>query len=269
MDEIVSAEGYFENYAKEILQYEPLSAEEEKQLIAKYKKGCAESGELVLKSNLRFVLYVGRKLVKTTSIPFPDLVSEGNMGLIEALERFDQSRNVKFITYAVWWIRQAMIQAIQEKGRIVRLPAHHFARYRKIKKNEKLKFRNEDEGSTFSAEQVEENASLMRGGAMSLDKRAHEDDSLTFLDVLKWDGDSQEKEVIDQSRNDDIEMALSALSERDSEIVRKYFGLNGEAAMTLEGIGEDFGLSKERIRQIKLSALAKIKEKNRVLVEYL
>ena len=106
MDEIVKAEGYFENYVNEILRYEPLSREEEKRLIGKYKQGCFASGEIILKSNLRFVLFVGRQLSKSTSIPFPDLISEGNLGLIEALNRFDISRNVKFITYAVWWVRQ-------------------------------------------------------------------------------------------------------------------------------------------------------------------
>ena len=269
MDEIVKAEGYFENYVNEILRYEPLSREEEKRLIGEYKQGCFASGEIILKSNLRFVLFVGRQLSKSTSIPFPDLISEGNLGLIEALNRFDISRNVKFITYAVWWVRQSMIQAIQDKGRIVRLPVHHFAKYRKIKKFKKNPLLGRGEPPVFSEEEIEENARLMGGGATSLDKRAGKDGSLSFLEVLRWEGDSQEKEAIDRSRDDDIDLALERLSERDAQIIRKYFGLDGEESMTLEEIGDVYNLSKERIRQIKQSALNKMREKNKILMEYL
>jgi RNA polymerase primary sigma factor len=261
MDEVVKAEGYMSNYTRDILRYPLLSGEEEKLLIEQYQNGNKKAGERLLLSNLRFVLFVGRQLEKKSPLPFEDLVAEGNVGLLEALERFDTSRGVKFITYAVWWVRQAMVQAIQEKGRTVRLPAHQFSRFRKIKK--------EDHGEDVQEESVKETIAFIHGGTISLDRSMGDGEPITLLDTLRWNGTKPDDEYSDDQRNQKIDEIFMEFSDREVDILCKYFGLRGEEEMTLEEIGNVFSISKERVRQIKEKVLEKIRHRHRTLYEYL
>lgn len=268
-----------DKYLHEIGKVELLSAEKEVELAKRIKKGDREALESLIKANLRFVVSVSKQY-QNQGLSLPDLINEGNLGLIKAAERFDETRGFKFISYAVWWIRQSILQALAEQARIVRLPLNKIGSINKINK---VFSRLEQE---FQREPtVEEVAELLEARPeaiedsmnfssvhVSMDAPIREEEANNMYDVmLNDDSPSPDTDLIDSSLRKEIERSLSTLGDREAEILRFYFGLNGYQPHTLEEIGDEFGLTRERVRQIKEKAIKKLKNqyRNRLLKTYL
>lgn len=268
-----------DKYLHEIGKVDLLSPEKEVELAKKIKKGDREAFEQLINSNLRFVVSVAKQY-QNQGLTLPDLINEGNLGLIKAAQRFDETRGFKFISYAVWWIRQSILQALAEQARIVRLPLNKIGSINKINKtfNQlEQEFQREPTTKEISemldlTPEVIEEAMKAAGHHLSMDAPMRDDDGNNMYDVLlNMDTPSPDRGLLNSSLQKEIERSLATLGERESEIVRYYFGLNGTRPHTLEEIGEVFGLTRERVRQIKEKAIKKLKNnyRNKLLKSYL
>ena len=259
------------SYLSEIAKSTPLSASDEVELAQRIKDGDEEARNYLVEANLRFVVSVAKEY-QNRGVPLADLVSAGNMGLITAAERFDENKGFKFISYAVWWIRQAILQTLAEQSRTVRLPLNKVGLLYKISKASRaIRQERADEPVPeeiakeleVSVDEVKE--TLLSGRSVrSLDATFQEEEDQSLLDVLPDDSqESPEMDVIRDCMRGQIENALSGLVSREAEIIRLYFGLNGEEPMTLDQIGSRFCLTRERVRQIKEKALLRLRHPSR------
>ncbi|MFI5148667.1 MAG: RNA polymerase sigma factor RpoD/SigA [Bacteroidia bacterium] len=270
-----------DKYLQEIGRVELITAEEEVELARRIKAGDQAALEKLTKANLRFVVSVSKQY-QNQGLSLPDLINEGNLGLIKAAQRFDETRGFKFISYAVWWIRQSILQALAEQSRIVRLPLNKIGSINKINKTfAKLEQEFEREPSMdeiavaleLSPEDIKESMKN-HGRHVSMDAPLANSDENTsnMYDVMtSEDSPSPEGGLINESLRREIERALTTLTSREADVVRLYFGLNGEHALTLEEIGEKFDLTRERVRQIKEKAIRRLKHTSRskILKTYL
>ena len=268
-----------DKYLHEIGKVELLSAEEEVELAKKIRKGDRDSLNALIQSNLRFVVSVAKQY-QNQGLSLPDLINEGNLGLIKAAERFDETRGFKFISYAVWWIRQSILQALAEQSRIVRLPLNKIGSINKINKAiNKLEQQFQREPTIEELSEMMEAKPYLIEDAMnfsnihvSMDAPLRDEELNNMYDVmLNEDSPSPDTELIDGSLRKEIERSLSTLSQREADILRYYFGLNNYPPHTLEEIGDEFGLTRVRDRHIKEKAIKKLKNqyRNRLLKAYL
>ncbi|MBP6978886.1 MAG: sigma-70 family RNA polymerase sigma factor [Bacteroidales bacterium] len=268
-----------DKYLQEIGKVELITADEEVSLAQRIKQGDREALEKLTKSNLRFVVSVSKQY-QNQGLSLPDLINEGNLGLIKAAQRFDETRGFKFISYAVWWIRQSILQALAEQSRIVRLPLNKIGSINKINKAY-AKLEQEFEREPNSEEiadlleitETEVKESLKNSGRhISMDAPLVQDEDNTMYDVLRNDdGPTPETQLMYESLKKEIDRAISTLTPREADVVRLYFGLNQNHPMTLEEIGEKFDLTRERVRQIKEKAIRRLKHTSRskILKTYL
>ncbi len=267
-----------DKYLQEIGREELISVEEEVELAQRIKKGDQEALEKLTRANLRFVVSVAKQY-QNQGLSLPDLINEGNLGLIKAAEKFDETRGFKFISYAVWWIRQSILQALAEQSRIVRLPLNQVGSLNKINKA-LSKFEQENERMP-SPEELAEILDIPRekisdtlrvsGRHVSVDAPFVEGEDNSLLDVLpNNDSPNADSSLVNESLNKEIERALSTLTERERDIVKNFFGI-GCQEMTLEEIGEKFNLTRERVRQIKEKAIRKLRNsaRSKLLQTYL
>jgi RNA polymerase primary sigma factor len=260
-----------DKYLHEIGKVELISAEEEVELARRIKNGDEKALDKLIRANLRFVVSVSKQY-QNQGLSLPDLINEGNLGLIKAAQRFDETRGFKFISYAVWWIRQSILQALAEQARIVRLPLNKIGSINKINKTfSDLEQKYEREPSVQEiAEALEmapddiKEALKSAGRHVSMDAPITQDEETTLYDVLlSKDSPSPDKSLLTDSLRKEIERVLSTLTYREANIIRLYFGLNGKYAHTLEEIGEEFSLTRERVRQIKEKAIKRLKNVTR------
>src|SRR5690606_27446274 len=261
----------FDKYLQEIGRVDLITADQEVELASRIKKGDNAALEKLVKANLRFVVSVAKQY-QNQGLSLPDLVNEGNLGLIKAAQRFDETRGFKFISYAVWWIRQSILQALAEQARIVRLPLNKIGSLNKINRPfSKLEqeFEREpsaeeiDEAIELSPDEVKESM-LNAGKHVSMDAPLIDGEETNMYDVLRGDDSpNPEDALLHDSLKKEIERALSTLTPRESDVVRLFFGLEGKPAMTLEEIGEKFDLTRERVRQIKEKAIRRLKQQSR------
>jgi len=270
-----------DKYLQEIGRVDLITAEEEVELARKIKAGDQVALEKLTKANLRFVVSVSKQY-QNQGLSLPDLINEGNLGLIKAAQRFDETRGFKFISYAVWWIRQSILQALAEQSRIVRLPLNKIGSINKINKAF-ARLEQEFERPPTAVELAESldmtldevKQSLKNAGRhVSMDAPLKEGDesSSTMYDVLRLgDSPSPDDDLMTESLRKEIERSLRTLTPREADVIRLYFGLNGEHPMTLEEIGERFDLTRERVRQIKEKAIRRLKHtsRSRILKGYL
>ena len=267
-----------DKYLQEIGKEDLITVEEEVELAQRIKKGDQTALEKLTKANLRFVVSVAKQY-QNQGLSLPDLINEGNLGLIKAAEKFDETRGFKFISYAVWWIRQSILQALAEQSRIVRLPLNQVGSLNKINKAF-AKFEQENE-RTPSPEELAEGLDLPRekvtdtmrvaGRHVSVDAPFADGEDNNLLDVLvNADSPNADRGLINESLGTEIDRALSTLTEREKDIVKYFFGI-GCPEMTLEEIGDKFGLTRERVRQIKEKAIRRLRHssKSKWLKSYL
>jgi len=263
--------GALAKYLEEIGEHHPLPSAKEIELAERIRKGDREARDKLVQANLRFVVSVAKEY-QNQGIPLGDLINEGNVGLIKAAERFDGTKGFKFISYAVWWIRQSILQALAEQSRIVRMPLNRVGALYKISKASALL--EQEMEKTPDAEDIARNlqmssqevAKTISSGRRhrSLDAPLGKDDDSSLFDLLSDDSyASPEEDVIDDSLRDQIETALSSLEPREAEIIRLYYGIGREESLTLDEIGERYGLTRERIRQIKEKALRRLRHISR------
>ena len=259
-----------DKYLQEIGQEELISVEEEVELAQRIRKGDQEALEKLTKANLRFVVSVAKQY-QNQGLSLPDLINEGNLGLIKAAEKFDETRGFKFISYAVWWIRQSILQALAEQSRIVRLPLNQVGSLNKINKAF-ARFEQEHE-RTPSAEELANELELPKekvtdtlrvaGRHISVDAPFADGEDNSLLDVLvNTDSPNADRGLINESLATEVERALEILTDRERDIIRYFFGI-GCSEMTLEEIGEKFDLTRERVRQIKEKAIRKLRTSSR------
>ena len=267
-----------DKYLQEIGHEELISIEEEVELAQRIKKGDKEALERLTKANLRFVVSVAKQY-QNQGLRLPDLINEGNLGLIKAAEKFDETRGFKFISYAVWWIRQSILQAIAEQSRIVRLPLNQVGSVNRI--NRILnKFEQENERRP-SVDEIADKVDLpedkivdaMKAPSkhISVDAPFIEGEDNSLLDVLpNADSPMADNELVMESLRAEISSALNVLNERERNIIEAFFGIN-QPEMTLEEIGDKYGLTRERVRQIKEKAIRRLRHntKNKMLKSYL
>lgn len=261
-----------EKYLEEIGGYSPLSPEQEIYLARRIKKGDEGSLDQLVKANLRFVISVAKEY-QGQGLPLLDLISEGNLGLIKAAQRFDETRGFKFISYAVWWIRQSILQALAEQSRVVRLPLNRVGAINKVGRafevleKEYGREPSMDEIATKMEMTSFEVADVLKTSArhLSLDEPFKEEDGNSLLDVIESDRfQAPDGSLMRESLRVEIEKVLSTLKPREAEIIRLYFGLDGDRPLTLEEIGEHFQLTRERVRQIKEKALRRLRHRSRL-----
>jgi RNA polymerase primary sigma factor len=259
-----------DKYLQEIGKEELITVEEEVELAQRIKKGDQAALEKLTRANLRFVVSVAKQY-QNQGLSLPDLINEGNLGLIKAAEKFDETRGFKFISYAVWWIRQSILQALAEQSRIVRLPLNQVGSLNKINKAFS-KFEQEHERKP-SPEELAESLELpadkvadtlrVSGRHVSVDAPFVDGEDNSLLDVLvNNDSPNADRALIMESLAKEIHRALATLTERESDIIRLFFGI-GCQEMTLEEIGERFGLTRERVRQIKEKAIRRLRHTSR------
>ena len=260
-----------DKYLQEIGKVDLLNPEEEITLAIRIKKGETDALEKLTKANLRFVVSVAKQY-QNQGLSLGDLINEGNLGLIKAAKRFDETRGFKFISYAVWWIRQSILQALAEQSRIVRLPLNRVGALNKIGKaysNLEQEFEREPNASELATEldmDVTEVSDTLKisGRHVSMDAPFAHGEENSLLDVMEnEDQPSPDNTLISESLKVEIERALSTLSERETEIIKLYYGLNKEHSLTLEEIGEKFNLTRERVRQIKEKAIRRLRHASR------
>lgn len=260
-----------DKYLQEIGKVDLLTADEEVVLAKRIREGDQLALEKLTKANLRFVVSVAKQY-QNQGLSLGDLINEGNLGLIKAAQRFDETRGFKFISYAVWWIRQSILQALAEQSRIVRLPLNRVGSLNKISKTfSELEQKFEREPSPEElAEVLEVSASevvdtmKISGRHVSMDAPFVQGEENSLLDVLENDGDEKPDDgLMNESLRKEVQRALSTLTQREADVIALYFGLNGEHAMTLEEIGEKFNLTRERVRQIKEKAIRRLRHTSR------
>ena len=268
-----------DKYLQEIGKVDLITAEEEVELARRIKQGDRIALEKLTKANLRFVVSVSKQY-QNQGLSLPDLINEGNLGLIKAAQRFDETRGFKFISYAVWWIRQSILQALAEQSRIVRLPLNKIGSINKINKaSARLEqgFEREPDIKEIATEldmTVTEVKESMRnaGRHVSMDAPLIQDEDNTMYDVLKSEeAITPETGLLYDSLRREIDRAVTTLTKREADVVKLYFGLNAQHPMTLEEIGEKFDLTRERVRQIKEKAIRRLKHTSRskILKSYL
>ncbi|HEY5690616.1 MAG TPA: RNA polymerase sigma factor RpoD/SigA [Cyclobacteriaceae bacterium] len=260
-----------DKYLQEIGKVDLITAEMEVELAKRIKQGDAIALEKLTKANLRFVVSVAKQY-QNNGLSLGDLINEGNVGLIKAAERFDETRGFKFISYAVWWIRQSILQALAEQARVVRLPLNRVGSLNKISRafsELEQKFQREpssEELADVLDVSVDEIEKTIRSGGrqISVDAPFVQGEENSLLDVLTSDQvDTPDTALMHDSLQREVSRALSTLTERESEVICDYFGLNGHTAMTLEEIGEKFNLTRERVRQIKEKATRRLRHTSR------
>ena len=267
-----------DKYLQEIGREELISVEDEVELAGRIRNGDRKALDKLTKANLRFVVSVAKQY-QNQGLSLPDLINEGNLGLIKAAEKFDETRGFKFISYAVWWIRQSILQALAEQARIVRLPLNQVGSINKI--NKALQRFEQEHERRPSAEELAEMLDMpvekiaetmkMSGRHISMDAPFVEGEDNSLIDVMpNEDSPNADRGLINESLTKEIDRALATLTPREAEILRKFFGL-GMQEKTLEEIGEDFHLTRERVRQIKEKAIRKLKVNSRshILKTYL
>ena len=259
-----------DKYLQEIGKEDLITVEEGVELAQRIKKGDQEALEKLTKANLRFVVSVAKQY-QNQGLSLPDLINEGNLGLIKAAEKFDETRGFKFISYAVWWIRQSILQALAEQSRIVRLPLNQVGSLNKINKAF-ARFEQENE-RTPSPEELANALELPKekvsdtlrvaGRHVSVDAPFADGEDNSLLDVLvNTDSPNADRGLINESLSTEVERALSTLTDREKDIIKYFFGI-GCQEMTLEEIGEKFGLTRERVRQIKEKAIRRLRHSSR------
>ena len=267
-----------DKYLQEISKEEMIGIEEEVELAQRIRKGDQKALERLTKANLRFVVSVAKQY-QNQGLSLPDLINEGNVGLIKAAEKFDETRGFKFISYAVWWIRQSILQALAEQSRIVRLPLNQVGSVNKI--NRMLsKFEQENERRP-SIEEISDQLDLpedkvdeamnISGHHVSVDAPFSEGDDNSLLDVIvNDDSPMADRQLVIESLQAEIQEALQVLNYRERCVIESYFGITGPE-LTLEEIGHKYGLTRERVRQIKEKAIRRLREstKNKMLKTYL
>lgn len=260
-----------DKYLQEIGKVDLITAEEEVELAQRIKAGDRVALEKLTKANLRFVVSVAKQY-QNQGLSLPDLINEGNLGLIKAAQRFDETRGFKFISYAVWWIRQSILQALAEQSRIVRLPLNKIGSINKI--NKAYALLEQEHERAPSAEEISEVLDMSEGDVkesmknsgrhVSMDAPLVEGEDSNLYDVLNiGESPSPDRELMTESLRVEIERALQTLTPREADLIRLYFGLNGAHPMTLEEIGETFDLTRERVRQIKEKAIRRLKHTSR------
>lgn len=260
-----------DKYLQEIGKVDLLTADEEVELAKRIKAGDQIALEKLTKANLRFVVSVAKQY-QNQGLTLGDLINEGNLGLIKAAQRFDETRGFKFISYAVWWIRQSILQALAEQSRIVRLPLNRVGSLNKISKTfSELEQKYEREPSPEELADVLEvttaevvDTMKISGRHVSMDAPFIQGEENSLLDVLENDSEeTPDSGLMSDSLRREVQRALSTLTQREADVIALYFGLNGEQALTLEEIGEKFNLTRERVRQIKEKAIRRLRHTSR------
>ena len=264
-------EGSLDQYLREISRYPLINQEEEVRLAQRIRKGEEEALDKLVRSNLRFVVSVAKKY-QNQGVSLSDLINEGNLGLIRAAHKFDETKGIKFISYAVWWIRQAILQALAEQSRIVRVPLNRAGTLHRIGKRSSALLQElgreptvEEiaEGMDISEEEVAKTLSISQSH-LSLDAPLSPGEDNKLLDYLPDNmNPPPDEQTFEKALTESIEEALSHLKEREAKILRLYFGLDGEEPMTLEQIGSLLGITRERVRQIKEKALSRLRHVSR------
>jgi len=268
-----------DKYLQEIGKVDLITADEEVELAQRIKAGDQIALEKLTKANLRFVVSVAKQY-QNQGLTLPDLINEGNLGLIKAAQRFDETRGFKFISYAVWWIRQSILQALAEQSRIVRLPLNKIGSINKI--NKTFAFLEQAHERMPSAEEIAKELDMTvadvkqslknSGRHVSMDAPLIDGEDSNLYDVLRsGESPNPDKELLHESLRTEIERALETLTPREADVIRLYFGLADQHSMTLEEIGETFDLTRERVRQIKEKAIRRLKHTSRskILKTYL
>ena len=268
-----------DKYLQEIGKVDLITADEEVELAQRIKAGDQAALEKLIKANLRFVVSVAKQY-QNQGLTLPDLINEGNLGLIKAAQRFDETRGFKFISYAVWWIRQSILQALAEQSRIVRLPLNKIGSINKI--NKTFAFLEQAHERVPSAEEIAKELDMTvedvkqslknSGRHVSMDAPLIDGEDSNLYDVLRsGESPNPDKDLLHESLRTEIERALETLTPREADVIRLYFGLAGQHSMTLEEIGETFDLTRERVRQIKEKAIRRLKHTSRskILKTYL
>jgi RNA polymerase primary sigma factor len=268
-----------DKYLQEIGKVELISPEDEVILARRIRKGDREALAKLVKANLRFVVSVAKQY-QNQGMSLPDLINEGNLGLMKAAQRFDETRGFKFISYAVWWIRQAILQALAEQARIVRLPVNKIGSINRINRAfARLEQEFEREPSSQEIADILEmapdevkDALKTNGRTISMDAPISSEEDNNMYDVMQaTDTPSPDRNLINESLTYEIERALSTLSPREAKVLKLYFGISMKHPFTLEEIGEELGLTRERVRQIKEKAIKRIQftTRCRILKSYL
>ena len=268
-----------DKYLQEIGKVDLITADEEVELAQRIKAGDQTALEKLTKANLRFVVSVAKQY-QNQGLTLPDLINEGNLGLIKAAKRFDETRGFKFISYAVWWIRQSILQALAEQSRIVRLPLNKIGSINKI--NKMYAFLEQENERPPSAEEIAKKLDMTvndvkesmknSGRHVSMDAPLIEGEDSNLYDVLNsGESPNPDRKLLHESLRIEINRALETLTPREAEVVKLYFGLGEHQPMTLEEIGETFDLTRERVRQIKEKAIRRLKHTSRskILMTYL
>ena len=268
-----------DKYLQEIGKVDLITAEEEVELAQRIREGDQIALEKLTKANLRFVVSVAKQY-QNQGLSLPDLINEGNLGLIKAAQRFDETRGFKFISYAVWWIRQSILQALAEQSRIVRLPLNKIGSINKI--NKTFAFLEQSHERPPSAEEIAKELDMTindvkesmknSGRHVSMDAPLVEGEDSNLYDVLRsGESPNPDRDLLHESLRTEIERALETLTPREADVIRLYFGLGNQHPMTLEEIGETFDLTRERVRQIKEKAIRRLKHTSRskILKTYL
>jgi len=268
-----------DRYLQEIGEVPLLTPEKEIELARKIKKGDQTALEKLAEANLRFVVSVAKQY-QNQGLTLGDLINEGNLGLIKAAKRFDETRGFKFISYAVWWIRQSILQALAEQSRVVRLPLNRVGALNKIGKafsNLEQEFEREPSANEIAEElamtpyEVSDTLKIS-GKHLSLDAPFNQGDDNRLLDVIQDEHQAPPDDILlNESLRIEVKRALTTLSEREAEVIKLYFGLDREHPLTLEEIGERFNLTRERVRQIKEKAIRRLRHtsRSRMLRSYL
>ena len=267
-----------DKYLQEIGHEELLTTDEEVELAQRIRKGDKRALERLTKANLRFVVSVAKQY-QNQGLSLPDLINEGNVGLIKAAEKFDETRGFKFISYAVWWIRQSILQAIAEQSRLVRLPLNQVGSVNKITR-ELNKFEQEHERKP-SVDEIAERVDLpedkiadaMKANSrhVSMDAPIADGEDSSMIDFLSGDSSNTDRELAIESLKAEVSRILKVLTDKEQKVLRAFFGIDGSPEMTLDEIGEKYNLTRERVRQIKEKALRRLRHntKNKLLKSYL
>lgn len=267
-----------DKYLQEIGHEELISAEEEAELARRIKTGDRKALEKLTKANLRFVVSVAKQY-QNQGLSLPDLINEGNIGLLKAAEKFDETRGFKFISYAVWWIRQSILQAIAEQGRVVRLPLNQVGSVNRINKvlskfeqeNERRPSVDEIADKTDLPHEKIEDVLKVNTRQVSVDAPMADGDGTSMIDFMQSDSDSStDEELLKESLRAEIASALSVLNDRERNVIEAFYGIN-QPECTMEEIGKKYGLTRERVRQIREKAIRRLKQntQNKMLKAYL
>ncbi len=267
-----------DKYLQEIGHEELLTTDQEVELAQRIRKGDKRALERLTKANLRFVVSVAKQY-QNQGLSLPDLINEGNVGLIKAAEKFDETRGFKFISYAVWWIRQSILQAIAEQSRLVRLPLNQVGSVNKIAR-ELSRFEQEHERKP-SVDEIAERVDLpedkiadaMKANSrhVSMDAPIADGEDSSMIDFLAGDSSNTDRELAIESLKAEVSRILKLLTDKEQKVLRAFFGIDGSPEMTLDEIGEKYNLTRERVRQIKEKALRRLRRntKNKLLKSYL